>query len=333
MDRVRWCQRKPKSMFHPYPDGQGVKMEANRDAAPVDAHVSEIPAAQAITTTTEAVPTAESTTTAALVPPAVPDQAMTTESTTTTASTVVQNEPTAAEENGRPPVDEEREERGPSFTALFDSNVNGRETETQTTAEPVTMTEATLPVPAIQTTTNNVPAAPTATATPTLPASTPAAPATTVPSAAAASLPLRTRSSCTNCRQRKQRCDHGAPGRPCRACEKGGKVCVYPGGIVLQATPGAAGTGATSGVASGGVTGASERRKSDGKSECESDSPLPFSGTLRRVLDGLFSTGRGPWRTGERLLLWTMARKRPSEIGDDSARLSSERGLPFKGSR
>lgn len=41
-------------------------------------------------------------------------------------------------------------------------------------------------------------------------------------------LPLRTRSSCTNCRQRKQRCDHGAPGEPCKGCVKGGKVCVYP---------------------------------------------------------------------------------------------------------
>ncbi|GHJ89040.1 hypothetical protein NliqN6_5442 [Naganishia liquefaciens] len=45
---------------------------------------------------------------------------------------------------------------------------------------------------------------------------------------ASALLPLRTRSSCTNCRQRKQRCDHGAPGEPCKGCVKGGKVCVYP---------------------------------------------------------------------------------------------------------
>lgn len=48
--------------------------------------------------------------------------------------------------------------------------------------------------------------------------------------ASTSSLPLRTRSSCTNCRQRKQRCDHGLPGEPCRGCAKGGKVCVYPGG-------------------------------------------------------------------------------------------------------
>lgn len=55
-------------------------------------------------------------------------------------------------------------------------------------------------------------------------------------------LPLRNRSSCTNCRKRKQRCDHGPPGEACRGCLKGGKVCVYPGGIVLAPTVSAAGT-------------------------------------------------------------------------------------------
>ncbi|KAJ9092102.1 hypothetical protein QFC21_006968 [Naganishia friedmannii] len=55
-------------------------------------------------------------------------------------------------------------------------------------------------------------------------------------------LPLRNRSSCTNCRKRKQRCDHGSPGEACRGCLKGGKVCVYPGGIVLTPSASAAGT-------------------------------------------------------------------------------------------
>ncbi|KAJ9091455.1 hypothetical protein QFC19_009097 [Naganishia cerealis] len=89
-----------------------------------------------------------------------------------------------------------------------------------------------------------------------LPASTSAAPppaTSTNANSTTPVLPLRNRSSCTNCRQRKQRCDHGPPGQPCKGCLKGGKVCVYPGGIVLTPGPGTGtGTPSARAVSTGG---------------------------------------------------------------------------------
>lgn len=136
--------------------------------------------------------------------------------------------------------------RGPTFTALFDSA-----TVTRAEPEDATMTTTTAAATTMATTTMNGVEAAAAEATdeiaipapqdtipPTEPTDMPPPDPAQSPSLAPPPappqpanntlLPLRTRSSCTNCRQRKQRCDHGAPGEPCKGCVKGGKVCVYP---------------------------------------------------------------------------------------------------------
>lgn len=177
------------------------------------------------------------------------------------------------------------ETRGPTFMALFDSaTVTRAETATETPAEGATMNGATMAVqdvpltethdaiqlnePMIEPPTD-LPAGDDASKSPLPTDQPPTHPPSTqppkllVPSASTSTLPLRTRSSCTNCRQRKQRCDHGAPGEPCRGCVKGGKVCVYPGGLPLSA--GGSGMGKKQGEGKGKK---SARWKGD--AECES---------------------------------------------------------------